>query len=151
MTEPTDHNAENAAARDRVLSLVSGLTGAQLAAPLDDGWTIGAELVHLAFWDRVHTARLRAALESGAALPDPLPAGAADAINDSGLHAWRRIDGSVAIALFAEASAEVDAYLATLDAATVDRIRAAGIARHVERFRHRNEHGAVIERGATSR
>jgi hypothetical protein len=151
MTDAIDLNAENAAARERVLALVSGLTNEQLGAPLDDGWTIAAELAHLAFWDRVHVARLRAALEAGGDMPGPFPAGAVDALNDSGLHGWRLIPGDAAITLFAQASADVDAYVSTLDAATIDRVRSAGIPRHVERFRHRRDHAIAIERGRRSR
>jgi hypothetical protein len=138
---------ENAAARDRILSLVSQLTEAQMAISNEDGWTIGAELAHLAFWDRVHTARLRAALEAGGDLPAPLPTGVTDALNDAGLHGWRLIPGAAAIRLFAEASSEVDAYLASLDPQVVEHVRSAGIPRHVERFRHRTEHGDEIEHG----
>ena len=146
MKNVVDYVAENAAARDRVLSLVSQLTDDQMATPLEGGWTIGAELAHLAFWDRMHVGRLRAALEAGADLPGPFPPGAVDALNNSGLHGWRLIDGGAAIRLFAEASAEVDSYLATLDPAVVDRIRSAGLPRLIERFRHRTEHGDAIER-----
>lgn len=136
---------DNAAARDRVLSLVAPLTDARMAVPGEDGWTIGAQLAHLAFWDRAHTGRLKATLEAGGDLPAPLPAEAIDALNDSGLHGWRSIPGQTAVQLFAEASSEVDAYLAALEPAVVERIRAAGIPRHVERFRHRTEHGDAIE------
>ena len=136
---------ENAAARDRILSLVTQLTDAQMSVPLAGGWTIAAELAHLAFWDRAHTARLRAALEAGGDLPVPFPPGATDAVNDAGLHGWRLIPGAAAIQLFAEASSEVDAYLGSLDPQVVESIRSAGIPRHVERFRHRAEHGDAIE------
>ena len=146
MTDVADHVAANAAARDRILRLVSGLAEDRMAEPLDDGWTIGAELAHLAFWDRTHVGRLRAALATGGDLPGPLPSGSVDALNDSGLHGWRLIGGRAAIGLFAEASAEVDAYLATLDQQTVARIRSAGLPRLIERFRHRIEHGDAIER-----
>jgi hypothetical protein len=136
---------ENAAARDRILSLVTQLTDAQMSVPLENGWTIGAELAHLAFWDRGPTARLRAALEAGRDLPAPFPPGATDALNDAGLHGWRLIPGETAIRLFAEASSEVDAYLGSLEPPVVERIRSAGLPRHVERFRHRAEHGDEIE------
>ena len=136
---------ENAAARDRVLSLVARLTDAQMALPLADGWTIGAELAHLAFWDRVHTGRLRAALQAGGDLPAPLSLESTDALNDAGLPGWRSIAGATAISLFAEASSEVDEYLASLTPEIVERIRSAGIPRHVERYRHRTEHGDTIE------
>ena len=141
-----DHLAANAAARERVLALASRLSDEQLARPFDDGWTVAAGLVHLAFWDRTHTTRLRAALESGDELPAPLPRDVIDAINNSGLHGWRLIGGREAVQLFGEISAGVDAYLATLDAPTVARIRAAGIPRHVEQFRHRDEHANAMER-----
>lgn len=139
------HVEENAAARSRILSLVNGLTSARMSTRDEDGWTIGAQLAHLAFWDRVHTARLRAALEAGGDLPTSLARETIDALNDSGLHGWRSIPGEAAIRLFAEASSEVDAYLASLEPAVVERIRSAGIPRHVERFRHRTEHGNAIE------
>ena len=140
-----NHPADNAAARDRILSLVARLTDAQMAVQGEDGWTIGAQLAHLAFWDRVHVGRLRMALEGGGDLPAPLAVETIDAINDAGLHGWRLIGGGVAVGLFADASREVDAYLASLDPSVVDRIRAAGLPRLVERHRHRTDHGDAIE------
>ena len=79
-------------------------------------------------------------------MPAPLPSEAIDAINDAGVHGWRLIGGGAAIQLFAEASSEVDAYLASLDPSVVDRIRSAGLPRLVERHRHRTDHGDAIER-----
>lgn len=138
------YREDNAAARDRILALVAGATDAQMAAQNAAGWTIAAQLAHLAFWDRAHIARLRAALDAGRDLPARLPTEASDAINDSGLLGWRHIPGPAAVRLFAEASAEVDAYVASLEPAIVERVRAAGLDRTVERFRHRTEHGAEI-------
>jgi uncharacterized damage-inducible protein DinB len=136
---------DNAAARDRILALVAPLTDAQMAVAFEGGWTIAAELGHLAFWDRVHVGRLRAALEAGGDLPARLPEGATDALNDAGLYQWRMIDGTTAARLFGEASEAADAYLATLEPAVVERIRAAGLERQVDRFRHRTDHGDAIE------
>ena len=138
--------AENAAARERILSLVTELTDGQLTIPFEGGWTIGAELAHLAFWERVHVGRLRAALEAGGDLPGPFPAGAVDALNNAGLDGWRLIESGAAIRLFTDASSEADAYLASLDPVVVDRIRSAGLSRLVERYRHRTEHGDAIDR-----
>ncbi len=135
---------DNAAAREHVLSLVSGATDAQMAARLDGGWTIAAELAHLAFWDRVHTALLRRALDAGVDLPAPLGPEVTDAINDSGLHGWRLIPGDAAIRMFAEASSEVDAFLASLAPDVVEHVLSAGLTRHIERHRHRTEHSAAI-------
>jgi hypothetical protein len=141
-----DYEAENAAARERILSLVAGLTDEEMAVPSDDGWTIGAQIAHLAFWDRVHSGRLRVALGSGGDLPAPFPPGAVDEINNAGLEAWRLIAGTAATRWFAEASSEVDAYLASLDPSVVERIQSAGLRRLIERHRHRTDHGEASER-----
>ena len=146
-----DYVAENAAARARIFSLVAGLTDAQMAIPSDDGWTIGAQLAHLAFWDRVHSGRLRASLEPGGDLPGPFPPGAVDEINNAGLEAWQLIAGTAALGWFTEESSEVDAYLASLDPSVVERIRSAGLPRLIERHRHRTDHGDAIERALQRR
>ncbi len=137
---------ENAAARERVLTLVNGLSDEQLRTPTEDGWTIGAMLGHLAFWDGVHVGRLRHALATGDAAPAPLPDGLTDVINDCTLPTWQALPGHAAISLFEAASAAADAYLRALDEATVDGVRAAGYPRLVERHRHRNEHADAMER-----
>jgi hypothetical protein len=111
-----------------------------------DDWTIGAELAHLAFWDRVHVGRLRAAVDQGNAVPPPLPDGLTDIINNGELGTWRRLPGRDAIDIFESASRDVDEYVATLDPVIVEGVRAAGMARLVERFRHRLEHADEIER-----
>ena len=136
--------AENAATRERILSLVTELTDAQMTIPFEGGWTIGAELAHLAFWERVLVGRLRAALEAGRDLPGPFPAGAVDALNNAGLNGRRLIESGAAIRLFTDASSEADVYLASLDPLVVDRIRSGSIAAdgHHNRF-ERPVHRAI--------
>ena len=141
-----DYVAENAAARERVLSLARGLSDEALSRPMGEDWTIGAELAHLAFWDRVHVGRLRAAIDQGLAVPPPLPDGLTDIINNGELGTWRRLAGRDAIDIFESASRDVDEYVATLDPVIVEGVRAAGMPRLVERFRHRLEHADEIER-----
>ncbi len=142
-----DHLAENAAARQRVLDLVRGMSEAQFRAPIYGDWTIGAELAHLAFWERSHLARLRRALAAGETAPAPLPDGLADIVNDAALPGWREIPGTAALALFDAAARAYDDYLASLDAPTIEAVRSGGAPRLVERFRHRAEHTDAIERG----
>jgi hypothetical protein len=137
---------DNAAARQRVLNLVRELSEDELRRPIDDDWTIGAVLGHLAFWDRVHVGRLRTALAAGQAAPPPLPDGLTDVINDGTLPTWRALPGEAAVSVFEAASGEADAILRDLDPAAVEGVRAAGYPRLVERHRHRNEHAATIER-----
>ena len=45
--EPVDYVAENAAARDRILSLVRDLTDDEFLKPVGKDWTIGSTLAHL--------------------------------------------------------------------------------------------------------
>jgi uncharacterized damage-inducible protein DinB len=141
---------DNAAARDRILALINGLTDEQLREPIDGDWTIGAILGHLAFWDGVHAGRLRHALALGNPAPAPLPDGLSDAVNDGTLPMWRALDGRAALSLFEAASDETNAYLRDLDPAAVEGVRAAGQPRMVERYRHRNEHAETIERALRS-
>jgi hypothetical protein len=141
-----DDVAQNAAARQRILDLVQGLTEEQLRMPIGGGWTIAAELAHLAFWDGNHIARLRRALDAGLPAPPPLPDGMADIVNDAALPGWREIPGEAALRLFEAAAGEADAYIASLDAATVAQVKAGGAPRVIERFRHRGEHADAIER-----
>jgi hypothetical protein len=137
---------DNAAARERVLALVRGLSDDALRRPIDDDWTIGAVLGHLAFWDRVHVGRLRLAVEAGQSAPPSLPDGLTDIINDGTLPTWRALPGAAAISVFEAASGDAEAFLRDLDPAAVEAARAAGYPRLIERHRHRNEHAATIER-----
>jgi hypothetical protein len=141
-----DHDSENAAARERVLALVRDLSDDDLARPIDDDWTVGAELAHLAFWDQVHGNRLRQAQEAGLPAPAAIPDGLSDIINNASLPIWRAIPGRTAVRLFEDGSAQIDAYIASLDPAFVQSVRMAGMPRLIERSRHRTEHGEAIER-----
>ena len=142
-----DDITANSAARQRVVDLTRGLTADQYHAPIGGGWTVGAELAHLAFWDRTHMERLRRALAAGQAAPPPLPDGLADIINDAALPGWRDIPGAAALQLFEAAARDADNYLASLDAATLEMVRSGGAPRLIQRFRHRGEHADAIERG----
>ena len=95
-----DHNAENATARQRILDLAGRMTDEELLARVGDEWTVGAELAHLAFWDRVHAGRVRLAVSSGHPAPPALPDGLTDIINNSELPAWRALSGREAVRLF---------------------------------------------------
>src|SRR5688500_1560621 len=77
----------NDAERERLRALVARLSDEDRARPLADGWTVGAALAHLAFWDRLALARWQAHLGDGTplvALSDEV----ADLINAAGLEQW---------------------------------------------------------------
>jgi hypothetical protein len=52
MSADRSYVAENNAQRERLRSLVARLSDAELARPMEAGWTVTGVLGHLAFWDR---------------------------------------------------------------------------------------------------
>jgi hypothetical protein len=146
-----EHDEANAAARDRIIALVQGRSDAELATPIGDDWTVAGLLGHLAFWDRVHGGRLRRAIAAGEPAPPPIPDGLTDLINDAAIPAWTQVPGAEAVRQWEQASEEVNAFVASLTPAQVEAVRAAGWPRLLERYRHRNEHGDMIERALIPR
>jgi hypothetical protein len=51
MTDDESYVARNAAELERMRRLVGDLTDEQLAAPVNEHWTVAAALGHVAFWD----------------------------------------------------------------------------------------------------
>ena len=51
MAVARSHEAENDAERERLRSLVAGLSDEDLAQPMPGGWTIASVLAHAAYWD----------------------------------------------------------------------------------------------------
>ena len=116
----------NAAATERLRALVARLAPPDLGCALGGGWTVAFALCHLAFWD----ARQRAALERYARGEDFAEE---DVVANQALEAVR-------------AAEAVDAQLAALPPARRDALLAGGCGFAVERWRHRDEHIAQIER-----
>src|SRR3972149_3651004 len=80
-TTDTAYVAENTATRERLKALVARLSDDDLRRPLEEGWTVGATLAHIAFWDQ-RALRLLEKWERQGVSPSPLPADV-DAINDA--------------------------------------------------------------------
>ena len=139
------HDERNAAARQHLADLASRLGADELALEVDDSWTVGALLGHLAFWDRLVEARWNLAASQGRPTPidvdDELP----DLINGALIPAWRIVDPRRVGALVVTAAQDVDALIAALPAASVEGVLAEGRPRLLDRSRHRAEHTAMIE------
>lgn len=134
----------NARGRERLLKLVSGLSDEALALPVGDGWTIGALLAHLAFWDYRLLVLLRRWKEEGIG-PSPIDV---DGVNDAAKPLCLAIPGPEAVRLALNAAGEVDAELESLPEALRPGIMALveeGKLR-LNRALHRNEHMDQIER-----
>jgi len=130
----------NAAATERLRALVARLAPPDLGCALGGGWTVAFALCHLAFWD----ARQRAALERYARGEDFAEE---DVVANQALEAVSGLLAAGAAGTEAVRAAEaVDAQLAALPPARRDALLAGGCGFAVERWRHRDEHIAQIER-----
>ena len=138
-----DHNARNRAARERLDALIARVGERDIV--LDDGWTAAALLAHLAFWDRLATARLERHLREG----EP-PVFATDAVTDltnaAGIRQWKETSPRVAGAQAREAAAEIDRLIETLPTEKLDGLKAVGRPFLIDRSEHRKEHLDQIER-----
>ena len=139
------HDARNEASRRHLTDLASRLGADELALEVDDTWTVGALLGHLAFWDRLVEARWRHAEASGTATPIGLDDELPDLINGAAIPAWRLIDPRRLGALVVTAAMDVDALIAALPDASVDGVLSEGRPRLLDRSRHREEHIATVE------
>lgn len=121
------------------------MTGADLARQVTEDWTVAALLAHLAFWDRFVLARWEAALGEGV-LPMVLPSGAIDMINAAAQLQWSALPIRSAGPEAMRAAEAVDRRIEELPSEMVDRVRAHGLERMLDRSRHRTQHLDEIER-----
>jgi hypothetical protein len=136
-------HARNRAARERLDALIARVGDRD--AVVEEGWTVGALLAHLAFWDRIATARLERYL-----LDREAPASASDTITDytnaAGMRQWKETALRVAAAQAHDSAAEVDRLISSLPADALEELKAMGRPFLIDRSAHRKEHIDQIER-----
>ena len=136
--------AENNEQRARLRALVERVSDADLARPLDAGWTVGAVLAHLAFWDE----RVRILFErwrtSGVA-PAAEEASDVDWINDSAKALCLALTPRAAARLAVATADAVDRRVEALSSELVAANSAAGTPLNLFRAEHRREHLDEIE------
>ena len=113
--------------------------------PDDGGWSAAETLAHLAFWDRMVLERWQRADRLGQDIPDPLPEGLSDIVNEAVIGHWSAIPLQAAAELAERAAGEVDALIERLPDDRVAIARERGFARLVERALHRDEHLDALE------
>ena len=143
MTFP--YSQENTASRQRLDSLVSGLSDVDLARSTDYGWTVAALLAHLAFWDHRMSVILRRWQEEG--LDDsPIDSGA---VNDALKVICHALEPRTAAGLAPTAAQKIDGELETLTPEFVKQIEAHIEANSIQfrmnRSLHRDGHLNDIE------
>ncbi|HEX5015102.1 MAG TPA: DinB family protein [Candidatus Limnocylindrales bacterium] len=139
------HNERNSSSRRRLADLASRLDADDLGLEIDEAWTVGALLGHVAFWDRLVESRWRYAQRTGTVTPIGLDDELTDLINAAAIPGWRVLDPRRAAALVVTAAEDVDALIASLPAASVEGVLGEGRPRLLDRSLHRSEHIATIE------
>jgi hypothetical protein len=143
-----EHDTRNRASRERLAAVAKRLGDREVR--LDDGWTAGGLLAHLAFWDRFGATRIekylrdRHPMEFGS---DPLT----EYINAAGLPLWTAMPVAAAGDLAVRAATSIDRLIEGLPKEDLDAIRAMNRPRVLDRSPHRVEHLGAIERALANR
>jgi hypothetical protein len=131
--------------RERLASTIGRLTAPDYDREAMPGWTIGAVLAHLAFWDRLVIERWKRAIADDATIPVSLSDVLTDLINDGSLAQWLAMPGPLAGREAVAAAEAVDQYVEGLEDARVAAAEAAGLGRLIDRSLHRAEHLDMID------
>jgi hypothetical protein len=145
--ETSDRQAiqdRNHAAADRLRALGSRLSDAELTRSIDPPWTAAGLFAHVAFWDRFVHARWLLAASTGSRTPIDLDDAFLELINDASLRQWAVIPPRAAVEDCLEATAQIDAFIESLDDDAVEVVHRRR-PRLVDRSLHRGEHLATIE------
>lgn len=138
--------AENNAQRARLATLVNRLSDEELGRPLDAGWTVGAVLAHLAFWDqRILVLIDRWEREGPGSTPRLEDEHDVDWINDSAKALCLALPPRAAARLALATAEAADRRVETLSAELLAANQAAGHPINLRRAEHRREHLDQIE------
>jgi len=137
---------ENNEQRARLRALVERLSDGDLARPLDAGWTVGAVLAHLAFWDQRALILIERWEKEGARTPPPsISEKDVDWINDSAKALCLALPPRAAARLAVATAEAVDRRVEALSSELVAANTAAGSPLNLLRAEHRREHLDEIE------
>jgi hypothetical protein len=139
--------AENNHERARLRALVDRLSDGDLARSLDAGWTVGAVLAHVAFWDQRILALIERWEHEGLrSIPRSFDEKDVDWINDSTKALCLALPPRAAARLAVETADAVDRRVEALSDQHVAANAAAGSPINLSRAEHRREHLDEIER-----
>ena len=139
-------DAANAAATADLRALVGGLSDADLAVDLGEGWTVSMALAHLAFWDEWHVARWLYAAAEGELAPPAADNVVTNRANEALVTTWRALPGRAAASLVLYAADAADAYIADLDDEAIDLAIERDGQSWFRRTLHRQDHIDQIKR-----
>jgi hypothetical protein len=136
-----DFETANKAARERMRSLIEGMSDEELALPTVAGWTIASTLAHVAFWDFRILYLLQHWKENEIA-PSPYDV---DAINEAHKPLCLALFPRAATNLALQAAEAIDSEIENTSDEWVEKIRAAKVQFKFERNEHREYHLEEIE------
>ena len=143
---------ENNEQRARLRVLVDRLSDGDLARPLEAGWTVGAVLAHLAFWDQRTLILIERLEKEGPRTPPrSIDANDVDWINDSAKALCLALPPRTAARLAIATAEAVDRAVEGLSDAQVAANDAAGRPLNLFRAEHRREHLDEIEHALTKK
>ncbi len=136
------YSQRNKAELEHLRKVVDRLTDEQIARPAGgDGWTVGALLGHIAFWDQ----RAIVLMERWKAGGVGTPAGDVDVLNDAVKPFLLALPPRDAARLALETAQAIDREIDSLDATMLAGIEANGQPR-LDRASHRAHHLEQIEK-----
>jgi len=137
---------ENNEQRARLRALVERLSDSDLARPLDAGWTVGAVLAHLAFWDQRTLVLIERWEKEGPRTPPrSMDDKDVDWVNDSAKALCLALPPRAAAHLALATAEAVDRRVEALSNELVAANAAAGKPLNLFRAEHRREHLDEIE------
>lgn len=131
---------QNSESRHKLESVVRALSDADLIRANAEGWTIGALLAHVAFWDRRALVLIRRWKANGVDESDIDP----DAINDALKPIFLVLDPRKSAELCLTSAAEIDAELETLTPELYNAIESGPAFYRFDRSLHRTDHMGEI-------
>lgn len=136
---------QNSESRQRLQTLIRGLSTEEMARTTDYGWTVAALLAHLAFWDHRMSTILKRWQTEGLD-PSEIDSGV---VNDSLKVICHALDPHTATELAIAAAEKIDSELETLSSDFVKKLEehaeASNTQFRMNRSLHRNAHIDDIE------
>jgi hypothetical protein len=136
-----DFQIANKASRERMRSLIEGMSDDELALPTVAGWTISSAFAHVAFWDFRILYLLKHWKENEIA-PSPYDV---DAINEAQKPLFLALPPRMAANLALQAAEAIDSEIEKTSDELVEKIRSAKVQFKFERNEHREYHIEEIE------
>jgi hypothetical protein len=150
MSPDRDYVVANNAERARLQAFVARCSDADLERAIPGGWTVGAMLAHLAFWDQRALLLLERWQREGL-MPPPDNQANIDWINDAAKPLFLALPPRRAAQLAVDIAEATDRVVETLAPELVERNAAAGKPVNLMRATHRRSHLDEIERALSQR